>query len=185
VFVDVQVVTFHVLKLAVVLPVCDSGSEPGEKIRDGRSVIGFRFGDVFPRDLNIEVLSAGETKRGGEIDRLDGVRGLRGGNERKREHHERRETQKVNGILFRSHLLNTCSGVLLEIWTQMKFRQEIKPSRSGGSFGRLRRCSSVTARCGDAPCVAPRIRPKSLAAPSAAIYEMTSTAHFPSVTVTA
>jgi len=68
-------------------------------------------------------------------------------------------------------------------------------SRSGGSFGWLHRCSSVcvpntasiqlptrdvrwrgtrSARCGDAPCVAPRIRPKSLAAPSAAIYEMTS-----------
>ena len=39
---------------------------------------------------------------------------------------------------------------------------------------RLRRCSSVAARCGDAPCVTPCSRPKSLAAPSALIYGMTS-----------
>ena len=47
-------------------------------------------------------------------------------------------------------------------------------SRSGRSFGWPRCCSSVKARCGDSPCVTPSGQPKSLAAPSAPIYEMTS-----------
>jgi hypothetical protein len=46
--------------------------------------------------------------------------------------------------------------------------------RNGRSLGRPRCCSSLTARRGDARCLTPSRRPKSLAAPSAAIYEMTS-----------
>src|SRR5580765_7044139 len=50
----------------------------------------------------------------------------------------------------------------------------LKRSRSGRSFAWPRCCSSVKARCGDSPCVTPSGQPKSLTAPSAPIYEMTS-----------
>ncbi len=47
-------------------------------------------------------------------------------------------------------------------------------TRIGRFFDWPRCCSSVKARCGDSPCVMPSGQPKSLAAPSAPIYEMTS-----------
>jgi hypothetical protein len=67
--------------------------------------------------------------------------------------------------------------------TRMKTKDgrlvEMKIPLGGGSFGRPLRCSSVTAPCGDgpsglAPLLMRRGRPKSLAAPSAPIYEMAS-----------
>jgi len=91
----------------------------------------------------------------------------------------------------RSHLMNTRSGVLLGISSELEWDQILKgagavdlltghivvprvdfpspaiqlPTRD------VRFAAKQSARCEDAPCVTPRIRPKSLAAPSAPIYE--------------
>ncbi len=77
-----------------------------------------------------------------------------------------------------SHLINTHSGVQPEGSMTETNKFLGKRRRSGGSFARLHRCSSVTARRGDAPYVTPRGRPKSLTAPSVPIYEMTSRSRF-------
>ncbi|MDB6066064.1 MAG: hypothetical protein JWR26_2272 [Pedosphaera sp.] len=72
----------------------------------------------------------------------------------------------------RSHLINSRRGVGTgnEEWNREK-----KAVGNGRSLGRLLRCSSVAAPLRGCSLLTPRIQPKSLAAPSASIYEMAST----------
>ena len=75
----------------------------------------------------------------------------------------------------RSHLITTRSGDHSKIPVKTNEEKNLGGgNQSGGSFDCLRCCSSVTARCGDAPFLTPSRQPKSLAAPSALIYEMAS-----------
>jgi hypothetical protein len=56
---------------------------------------------------------------------------------------------------------------------EVKLRGLRENSSWSRSFARLRCCSSVKAHCGDSPCVTPSRQAKSLASPSAPIYDMT------------
>jgi len=73
-----------------------------------------------------------------------------------------------------SHLINARSGDWAGTVVFKDGRPKISVNRGDRSFARPRCCSSVKARCGDWPSVTPSGQPKSLAAPSAPIYEMIS-----------